>query len=82
MINVTVSTISNTIKGYMAFSPIHYELAKDIDCTFRAYENIFSKERNNICKLINIPFVSSTSLTYLTQAHYHLNSIEEHIDQL
>ena len=56
-------------------------LAKEIGISFQAFVKKCSQERNYISKSINMPFLTNTSITYVTQAHYHLRPIDENFEQ-
>ena len=68
IIEVTPGLISDDVKECMETSLTIGELAKEIGVSFQAFvKQCSTKERNFISKGINMPFLTSTSLTYMTQ---------------
>lgn len=77
--DVTVGTINHAVKKYIGSSLTQTELGKEIGVSFRVFVETNSKVKKVHHKMINIPFLSNTSLTYIIQSHFHLDPIDEHI---
>ena len=66
VIDITPSPISDDIKECMESSLTIGELTKEISIILQAFVKKCSQERNYISKYMDMPFLTNTSLTYMT----------------
>ena len=55
---------------------------KNIGDSFLAFTSELKKENDYLSKGIKMPSLTHTALSYLSQNHYHINSIDANIESL
>ena len=74
--------ISDEVQEIMTSSSSTSDQARLIGQGIEVLADDISKEKNYLSRFGNFPFLTSTVLTYILQAHFHSGAIDESIDSL
>ena len=80
--SIKEGNVSDNIIECLDQSTTLSDLARNIGDSFLAFTSELKKENDYLSKGIKMPSLTHTTLSYLSQNHYHINSIDANIESL